>query len=282
MCALLSSPVFPNRPVSSAIHHQKMLVCIVFLVDTLVSSSPLADKTQLVRRAVSPSGAAAQLKGLTRHRYELMHESTQRKNKLIAICDELFPEFTHILKNPTLPSALSIREKFPTPQAIATATITTLCEARVGTRPSKENLMRLQQLAAQSIGTKDVNRQRGLILEQKQMMKELKLLQEHLEELDTEICHIVEHSREGQILLSMQVIGPIQAAAIISAISHIENFTSAAALKSYFGWAPKREQTGTSYDRSSLTHTGTRTMRQMMFLVVANAIQMESEWAKML
>ncbi len=203
------------------------------LYNQLEKGIQVADKTQLVRRAVPPSGAAAQLKGLTRHRYELMQESTQRKNKLIAICDELFPEFTSILKNPTLPSALSIREKFPTPQAIATATITALCEARVGTRPSNENLMRLQQLAAQSIGTKDVSRQRGLILEQKQMMKELKLLQEHLEELDTEICHIVEHSREGQILLSMQVIGPIQAAAIISAIGHIDNFASAAALKSY-------------------------------------------------
>ena len=158
--------------------------------------------------------------------------------------------------------------------------ITALCEARVGTRPSKENLTRLQQLAAQSIGTKDVNRQRGLMLEQKQMMKELKLLQAHLEELDTEICHIVEHSREGQILLSMLVIGPIEATAIISAIGYIENFASAAALKSYFGWAPKREQTGISDDRASLTYAGTRTMRQMMFLVVANAIQMESEWTK--
>ena len=251
------------------------------LYNQLEKGIQVADKTQLVRRAVPPSGAVAQLKGLTRHRYELMQESTQRKNKLIAICDELFPEFTHILKNPTLPSALSIREKFPTPQAIATATITALCEARVGTRPSKENLMRLQQLAAQSIGTKDVNRQRGLMLERKQMMKELKLLQAHLEELDTEICHMVEHSREGQILLSMQVIDPIQAATIISAIGHIDNFASAAALKSYFGWAPKREQTGISYDRSSLTHAGTRTMKQMMFLVVANAIQMDSEWAKL-
>ena len=37
---------------------------------------------------------------------------------------------------------------------------------------------------------------------------------------------------------------PTKLAAIISAIGHIENFASAAALKSYFGWAPKREQTG--------------------------------------
>ena len=34
-----------------------------------------------------------------RHRYELVHESTQRKNKLTAICDELFAELTHVFKD---------------------------------------------------------------------------------------------------------------------------------------------------------------------------------------
>src|SRR5215813_10043064 len=60
----------------------------------------VAHKAQLIRRLVPPTAAAAQLKGLIRHRYELMHESTRRKNKLTAICDELFPELTRILKDP--------------------------------------------------------------------------------------------------------------------------------------------------------------------------------------
>lgn len=48
------------------------------------------NKLQVIRRAVPPSEAAGQLKGLMRHRYELVSEATQRKNKLTAICDELF------------------------------------------------------------------------------------------------------------------------------------------------------------------------------------------------
>jgi hypothetical protein len=55
---------------------------------------------QLVRRIVPPTEAAAQLKELIRHRYELIHESTQRKNKLTAICDEIFPELTRVVKDP--------------------------------------------------------------------------------------------------------------------------------------------------------------------------------------
>src|SRR6266566_7261536 len=90
----------------------------------------VTNKLQVIRRAVPPSEAAAQLKGLMRHRYELANEATQRKNKLTAICDELFPELTKVFKNPNLPIALEVREKFPTPQAIATASLVTLREVR--------------------------------------------------------------------------------------------------------------------------------------------------------
>jgi hypothetical protein len=37
----------------------------------------------------------------------------------------------------------------------------------------------------------------------KAQLQSLHCRKEHLEELDTEICHIVEHSHEGQILLSI-------------------------------------------------------------------------------
>jgi transposase len=233
----------------------------------------LADKTHLVRRLLPASEAALQLKGWIRHRYELMHESTQRKNKLTAICDELFPELTWVLKDPNGVAALKLREHFPTPHAIATTPLTALAQHRLSSHPCMEQLVELQRLASQTIGTKDIVRQRGLVLEQQQLIRELHILQEHVKHLDVEIVKLVEQSREGQILTSMPGIGPIQAAAIMAAIGNVLNFENGATLKAYFGWAPKREQSGTSLDRDQLARTGTRTMKQTMFLVVANAIQ---------
>ena len=238
------------------------------------------DKLHVVRRAVPPTKAASQLKGFIRHRYELIHESTQRKNKLIALCDELFPEFTQVCKDPNLASALAIREKFPTPHAVATASMSALREVRVGRHPSDEKLLVLQQLARDTIGTKDIDRQRGLTFEQNQLIKELKMLQEHIEQLDSEITSIVEHCREGKILTSIPAIGPIQAATLIAAIGHIDNFSKASELKSYFGWAPTVTQSGVSLDQAHLTRAGTRTVKHTMFLIVGNAIQMDCEWAK--
>ncbi len=256
------------------------------LANTLYSQLELgaqvADKTQLIRRAVPPTAAAAQLRGLIRHRSELVRETTQRKNKLIAICDELFPEFTQILHDPNLPTALALRETFATPQVLAIASFSSLAAVRGNTRSlSNAKLLELQRLAAQSIGTRDLIRQRSLVLEQGQLIKELRLQNAHIQQLEQEICAIVEQAREGQILCSMGL-GPIQAASIIAAIGSIENFPNAGTLKSYFGWAPMREQTGTSFDRSHLTRGGSRPMRQMMFLIVAGVVRYQnSEWSKL-
>jgi transposase len=111
----------------------------------------VANKVQLIRRLVPPTEAAAQLKGLIRHRYELIRESTQRKNKLTALCDEIFPELTRVVKDPNALVALALREKYPIPQALATASLTTLQQIRGGARSlSDAKLLELQRLAAAS------------------------------------------------------------------------------------------------------------------------------------
>lgn len=64
---------------------------------------------------------------------------------------------------------------------------------------------------------------RGLVLAQKQLMAELKLLEEHLAELEAQIIQVVEQSREGKILTSIPGIGPMASATLIAAIGTIAN-----------------------------------------------------------
>jgi transposase len=219
------------------------------LYNQLEKGIQVGDPLQAVRRLVSPTEAAAQLRGMVQHHYELVAESTQRKNKLTAICDELFPEFTRLLRDPNLPTALALRSHFPTPATLAAASFWELREARGRTcSVSDAKLVELQRLAGQSIGTKDPARVRGLVFEQKQLITELKLIAEHLQQLETEMIQVVEHCREGKILTSLPGIGPQAAAALIATIGTIANFERAAQLKSYFGWVPKVAQSGSSLD----------------------------------
>ena len=118
--------------------------------------------------------------------------------------------------------------------------------------------MRLQQFAQQTIGITNMDRLRGLKVEQELLIKELRLVQEHLERLNTESADIVRACREGQILLSIPAIGEGAAATIIATIGNLANFEKASELKCYFGWAPRQDQTGVSFDRSRLTTRGVR------------------------
>lgn len=253
------------------------------LYNQLEKGIQMGDPMQAVRRLIAPTEAAAQLHGMVQHRYELITECTRRKNKLIAICDEVFPEFTLICKDPNLPTALALRKRFPTPTALKMARFSDLQEIRGKNRVlSNAKLLELQQLAAQSIGTNASARLRGLTFEQAQLITELELIQQHLEQLEAEMTQIVEQSREGQILTSIPGIGSVPAAAIIAIIGNIANFSRASQLKSYFGWAPTVSQSGHSLDRASLSPRGTRLMKRTMYLIVWKGIQVkDSEWAKM-
>jgi Transposase IS116/IS110/IS902 family len=120
------------------------------------------------------------------------------------------------------------------------------------------------------------------VLEQTQLITELRLMREHVEQLETEIVRIVEQAREGQILLSFPGIGPVVAATMLAAVGSIHNFPSASALKAYFGWAPVVVQSGSTLEHARLTRGGTRTMKQMVFLAVFQAIRVhDNEWAKL-
>jgi hypothetical protein len=215
------------------------------------------------------------------HRRELVRESTRRQNKLTAICDQLFPEFTQVLKDPNGVTALKIRARYPTPHAIATAALADLCALRGGPSPSRAKLARLQSLGAETIGLHDIVRQRALVFEQSQLILELQLLREHVAQLETQVEQIVATSREGRILTSVPGIGSQTAGHLIAAIGNILKFPQASDLKAYLGWSPHRIQTGTSVDRASLSPAGTRATRTLLYLAVCNAIQMDCEWARL-
>lgn len=242
----------------------------------------LGDPLHAVRRLVAPTPAAERLRGMVRHRYELVNETTQRKNKLTAICDELFPEFTQICRDPNLPSAVAIRRRFPTPAALVAASVEDLCATRVGTRPSDERLADLRLLAAVSIGVRSEDRVQGLVFEQEQLLDELALLTQHLERLESEMTLVVGQCREGQILTSIPGIGAVPAAAIIASIGNIANFARSSQLKSYFGWAPTLSQSGRSAGAARLSPRGSRLMKRTMYLAAWKAIQVEdSEWKRL-
>jgi transposase len=255
------------------------------LYNALEKGVQSADPLQAIRRLAPPTPAAAQLRGMVHHREELVSERTQRRNKLTAICDEVFPEFVVVCKDPNSPSALAVRKAFPTPTAMATASLSALKAVRGGnhcTHPSEAQLVELQRLAEHSIGTQDPARIRGLTFEQGQLIAELDLLNQHVAALESEIAHITATAREGRILTSIPGVGPTQAAVIIAMLGNIANFERSAQLKAYCGWAPTLTQSGKTLDHARLTPRGVRLLKHAFFLCVWQALRHpDNEFARL-
>ncbi len=242
------------------------------LYNQLVLGVQPEEKRAQIKHRFPPTKLAAQLRGLVQRHHELVHARTTLKNRLTAICDEIFPELTLIFKDPNLMTALSLRATFETPAAVAAASLEQLRSIRQQKgKPTDAHLRCLQELAAASIGVKDSPRRKTLLLEQKQLIEELATSGKHLEIIDKEISELMEPSREYKILASMSI-GPIQAATIVAAIGNIRNFEKASHLRTFCGWSPQAIQTGISRDTSKLSDTGQRQLRQTLFLITINAV----------
>jgi len=85
------------------------------LYNQLALGLQVSERTQQVRSMRAPTtDAAAQLQGLVRRHYELMQGQTRLRNKLTALCDEIFPEYLQVFPDVNAAVALDLREKFPT------------------------------------------------------------------------------------------------------------------------------------------------------------------------
>ncbi|GAC1312822.1 MAG: hypothetical protein NVSMB27_49100 [Ktedonobacteraceae bacterium] len=120
-----------------------------------------------------------------------------------------------------------------------------------------------------------------MVLEQRQLIAELLLMQQHIGELHDVIQTVMVESREGQIITSIPGFGPLQAATLLAGIGHIDNFPTAATFKAYCGWAPTVSQSSLTLDRTRQYKGGTRTIKSLMFMVVGHAIQQDGPWKEL-
>ncbi|HEX3643189.1 MAG TPA: IS110 family transposase [Ktedonobacteraceae bacterium] len=253
----------------------------LYLANKLYNQAVLGtqeDALNRIHRVLPPSSEAAKLHPLVQHRAEMTGSITVCRNRLTAICDELFPELTQIFVDPNKTASLNIRLRFPTPSAVAAASADELWECRANTVPGRAALLRLQGLARTSIGNVEENRVTGLCREQTHLIALLRLLQAQLDTIETEIETIIAGSREGKILASIPGISPMQAAIILASIGTIGNFERASLLRGYCGWSPQEAQSGTSLDIVSLTKGGSRLLKATIYMIAWACVRHDTEF----
>lgn len=78
---------------------------------------------------------------------------------------------------------------------------------------------------------------------------------------------------EAEILLTLSGVGPITAATFLVEVKDISRFTSAAALASYAGLAPKVRQSGKTINSSSKPRGGNRRLKRVLVLSAESSVR---------
>ncbi|MFU2419094.1 IS110 family transposase, partial [Peptacetobacter sp. AB800] len=175
------------------------------------SSSPLSDERLF------------ELKNLTRYRFSLVDESSDWKRKLIALLDQVFPEYDKLFSDIFGVTSKNLLSKYPLPEDMLSISTETLAEllskcsnGRFGFAKAEE----IQNSALNTFGVKFAKR--SFSFQIKQIIDQISFLEEQLKFLEKEIEYLLNDI--NPIITTITGIGSVLGASIIAEIGDISRF----------------------------------------------------------
>lgn len=195
------------------------------------------------------------------------------KRKLIALLDQVFPEFETAFESSLCKSALAVLKKYPTPEKLAKAQLCKLTEV-LRTASNKRfgewKAQKLKELAKNSFGIPDCEGvYSSLVL---LYLEQLQTFEKRIETLDHQIedLFLPFHST----LTSVSGIGPVLGAVILSEIKDISCFSSADKLAAYAGIEPTVKQSGEMrFGGIHMSKRGSSYLRRAIWMACTVAVQ---------
>ncbi len=219
-----------------------------------------------------PDVATRDLRELVRLRARFLQDFGDRTRQLHRVVDLSFPEFTRYVVQLDSPRATALLQAFPTAAAVRTASERQIASIRGGQRPVGRELARaLKSAARTSVGHHDTEvyaRQVRFFCE------DLDLLRRRLGNLERDIEHLLAAHQVGQLLTTIEGIGPQTAAKLVAELGDPAAFRSAGALAAYVGAIPGLRQSGNqTWDRAGLTRVGHAKLRAALWMPTLVAVR---------
>lgn len=176
------------------------------------------------------------LKNLSRYRTYLVGTAGDFKRKIIAVLDQVFPEYETVFNRRGIfgKASKEVLLEFSSPDAINEVSAETLAETlgqvsrnRLGTDKAEA----LKEAASRSFGVRFA--QEAYTFQLRSMIDQIKFLEIKIKEVETEIMRIIETL--DSVLLTVPGVGFINGAAILGEIGDIDRFATPAKLVAYAG-----------------------------------------------
>ena len=216
--------------------------------------------------SVEPGDLQA-MRELCRQRFYIIDMASDLKRKVIALLDQVFPEYEKLFSDSFGLSSMELLSQYTTPEemlSVSSQQLAEVLEKASRGRLGAEKAVEIQDAARNSFGIVMASSSFSLII--RQYIEQIRSLESSVDIFDAEIARLL--SGFDTQLTTITGIGPTLAAVILSEIGgDIRRFSSPAKLAAYAGVDPTVKQSGDfSGTRMKMSKRGSPYLRRAIWL----------------
>jgi transposase len=219
---------------------------------------------------LSKEGTVA-LRQLSRYRLALVDSCGDCKRRVIALLDQVFPEYDSLFSDTFGVASTEILLKYPTPEdmlTVSTRKLTTLLTKASHGRFGEEKAKQLKDAAAETFGV--VFAKDAFAFQIRQLMEQILFLEKQIDELEKEISALLK--QVGSFITTIPGIGDTLGAIIVSEIGDIHRFDAPGKLVAFAGLDVKVNQSGEfTATKSKISKRGSPYLRRAIWLAAGRA-----------
>lgn len=216
-----------------------------------------------------PHDEYADLRVLTTARISINDKKSAIENKITAVLDEYFPEFTTVFKHPYKGKAsMQILKTCPLPKDIKALGIEgILTEIRKAVKKSvgRKKAQELVDAANISIGV-DYGEAEASFKIQK-LVEELELIIKQLGEIEERMSSILEKLEIGKYLLSVKGLGVVTTAMLLGEIGDPLRFEDAKQISRLAGYNLIEDSSGKNKSGTAISKRGRKNLRRVLYQI---------------
>ena len=211
------------------------------------------------------------MRQLSRYRLALVDSCGDCKRRVIALLDQVFPEYDSLFSDTFGVTSKEVLSKYPTPEDmlnVSTRKLTNLLEKASRGRFGREKAEQLKSAAASSFGVSFAKD--AFAFQIKQLIEQLEFLEKQSEELEVQIAVLLEQT--GSYITTIPGIGETLGAIILSEIGDINRFDAPNKLVAFAGLDVKIVQSGEfTGTRQKISKRGSPYLRRAIWLAASRA-----------
>ena len=211
------------------------------------------------------------LRQLSRYRLALVDTCGDCKRRVIALLDQVFPEYDALFSDTFGVTSKEVLSQYPTPEdllTVSTRKLSNLLEKTSHGRLGKEKAEQLKAAAANSFGVSFARD--AFAFQIRQLVEQMEFLERQVTELEAQISSLLKQT--GSYFTTIPGIGDTLGAIILSEIGDIHRFNAPNKLVAFAGLDVRVTQSGEfTGTRQKISKRGSPYLRRAIWLAASRA-----------